>query len=265
MQVYKVYEKVQMTGFTIQETIISGIYLWETRRILRPGKAFQRAKTREVMWHLTYVNVFIIFLDAALLATEYANLFTIQTVFKAAVYSVKLRLEFVVLNQLMEYVQGRSSTFERSADTPSHPNGGGVTSRSRNISIPLESVKKGGFHHHLQRSDRPADGRTESGHNYSVTASKGAVSPMGLRSPDGVLRTTEVHVVHGEPHLEDLPDGDDTKLHGIFPAKHGHGHGEVVSVPPRTATTTTTHEGSSPSSSIVEFAGKGVDFAGKAI
>ena len=255
MEVYKVYEKVQMTGFTIQETIISGIYLWETRRILRPGKAFQRAKTREVMWHLTYVNVFIIFLDAALLATEYANLFTIQTVFKAAVYSVKLRLEFVVLNQLMEYVQTRSSTFERSGDTPSHQ-GGGPTNRSRNISIPLESVKKVGFH----RSDRPADGRTESVHNYSVTASKGAISPMGLRSPDGVLRTTEVHVVHGEPHIEDPRELTGTQLHGMYPTNHGHGHGETVTIAP-----TTTRDGSSPSSSIVEFAGKGVEFAGKAV
>ena len=173
MQVYKVYEKVQMTGFTIQETIISGIYLWETRRILQPGKAFQRARTRKVLWHLIWANIFIIFLDLALLATEYANLFTVQTVFKAAVYSVKLRLEFVVLNQLMEYVQNRSSTFDRSGDTPSHP--GGPTSRNNGIGIPLESVKRVT----LRPGDRPADGRKNSDHNYSVSASKGAASPIG--------------------------------------------------------------------------------------
>ena len=256
MKVYNVYEKVQMTGFTIQETIISGIYLWETRRILRPGKAFQRTKTRQVMWHLIWVNVFIIFLDAALLATEYANLFTVQTVFKAAVYSVKLRLEFVVLNQLMDYVQTRSSTFERSGDTPSH-GAGGPTSKNRAISIPLESMKRG----NLKSGDRPADGRANSINGYCVTASKGASSPMGVRSMDGVLRTTEVHVVHGEPQLHDPQDLVRSELHGMYPTNGGHGHGETITV----AQTDHTRDGSSPSSSIVEFAGKGVEFAGKAV
>ena len=48
-------------------------------------------------------------------ATEYANLFSIQRVFKAAVYSLKLRFEFIVLNALVDIVQGRSSAFDLSA------------------------------------------------------------------------------------------------------------------------------------------------------
>ena len=132
MKVYKVYEKVQMTGFTIQETIISGLYLWETRKILRPGKIFQKKKTRQVFHHLIWVNIFIILLDLALLATEYANLFSIQTVFKAAIYSLKLRFEFIVLNALMDIVQGRSSAFDLSAN--SDP-GYGTSRSGRNMGL----------------------------------------------------------------------------------------------------------------------------------
>ena len=255
MKVYNVYEKVQMTGFTIQETIISGLYLWETRHVLRPGATFQREKTRKVMRHLVWVNCFIIFLDMALLATEYANLFEVQTVFKAAVYSIKLRFEFVVLNQLMDYVQARSSTFERSNDTPSRPN----NPASRTRSFPLDSVKRGT----LRSGENRNDGRTLSINNYSVSASKGVASPTGPRSMDGVLRTTEVHVVHGEPKLRDEDEQilNNSTLHGLYPTAKGHG--EAVTVAPTAHTRTTTRSDSSPSSSIVEFAGKGVDFAGK--
>ncbi len=48
-----------MTGFTIQELIISGLYLYEARRILRPGQVFQKKKTNEVMKHLIWVNIFV--------------------------------------------------------------------------------------------------------------------------------------------------------------------------------------------------------------
>lgn len=100
-----------MTGFTIQETIISGLYLYETRKFLRLGRTFPEKKTSQVLHHLIWVNIFIIFLDVAVLLTEYTNLFEIRTVFKAAVYSVKLRLEFVVLNQLIDIAGGRPSVF----------------------------------------------------------------------------------------------------------------------------------------------------------
>lgn len=76
---------------------------------------------------------------------------------------------------------------------------------------------------------------------------------------DGVLRTTEVHVVHGEPHLREPEDLANTKLHGMYPTSRGHG--ETITVAPAE----NSHDGSSPSSSIVEFAGKGVEFAGKAV
>lgn len=210
-----------MTGFTIQETIISGLYLWETRKILRPGKIFQKKKTRQVFRLLIWVNVFIILLDLALLATEYAGLFSIQTVFKAAVYSLKLRFEFVVLNALMDIVQGRSSAFDLSANTSQ----GYGTSRST-PGVPLDTL----------------NGRTKEATTYSAFASKGFASPSTVPRMEGVLKTTEVTVqdTPTSPPLED-------------PHKNGHGRASIVSPPAQPHALSPP----SPAHSEVHFAGRG--------
>lgn len=277
MHGYNVYEKIQMTGFTIQETIISGLYLWETRKILRPGQIFQKKKTRQVMYHLIWVNVLIILLDIALLSTEYADLFTIQTVFKAAVYSIKLRFEFVVLNQLMDLVHRHSTEDYHSGTYKSYIAPGQGSSRTAR-SIGLDVVSASGQH---QRGRSDSRNRNDNIHNrvsttpltihdtpfmtvnhsnsasnmdnhninhdikpanttYSAFATKGGLphndSPDVI---DGVLRTTEVHVVHGdqksrgfeqavEPGMHRPPDD----LH-ISVGHHGDGRLETVTVPER--------------------------------
>ena len=53
-------EKIQVTAFAIQEFIISGLYVYETRQILKPGETFHKKRTRRVMRHLIYVNILII-------------------------------------------------------------------------------------------------------------------------------------------------------------------------------------------------------------
>ncbi|KAG7008999.1 dehydrogenase xptC [Physcia stellaris] len=225
LKVYNVYEKVQMTGFTIQESIISGLYLWETRKILRPGKIFQKKKTRKVFHHLIWVNIFIILLDFALLATEYAGLFSIQTVFKAAIYSLKLRFEFVVLNALMDIVQGRSSAFDLSANASQ---GYGTSRSARNM--PMDDM----------------NGRisTKDPNTYSVYASKGLASPKMMPKGDGVLKTTEV-MIHGTPNS---PRSDDIYLNGH---RNAHGRVNIASPQPHAMSPP------SPTHSEVEFAGKG--------
>jgi hypothetical protein len=99
---YSIMEKIQITAFCTQEFIISGLYVYATYQILRPGKTFKfgKRRTRQVMLHLIYVNLVVILMDIALLCTQYANLYEIQITFKGALYSIKLRLEFTVLNQL---------------------------------------------------------------------------------------------------------------------------------------------------------------------
>jgi hypothetical protein len=99
---YSIYEKVQVTIFFVQELIISGLYIGQTVKILRPEGNIRGKAPREVMTHLIYVNAIIVFLDLTILGLEYSGLYDIQTAYKGLVYSVKLKLEFSILNRLVD-------------------------------------------------------------------------------------------------------------------------------------------------------------------
>lgn len=103
---YSIMEKIQITAFCTQEFIISGLYVYATHQLPKPGETFKfgKRRTRQVMLHLIYVNLVVILMDIALLCMQYANLYEIQITFKGALYSIKLRLEFTVLNQLRSLV-----------------------------------------------------------------------------------------------------------------------------------------------------------------
>ncbi|KAA8650286.1 hypothetical protein EYZ11_001349 [Aspergillus tanneri] len=120
---YNVMERMQVAWFCAQEMLISGIYIWETAKLLRlrPEKALERNKT---MYELITINVIIILLDVALLVLEYVGLYSLQTTLKAAVYSVKLKLEFGVLRKLVSLVNTHpaDSTSTENEDFPNFVN-----------------------------------------------------------------------------------------------------------------------------------------------
>lgn len=96
---YNVMEKIQLTGFCVQEIIISGLYIWETNRML---KLNPENDSRKVIFNLFAVNMACILMDFALIAIEYANFYMYQTTLKATIYSIKLKLEFAVLGKLVK-------------------------------------------------------------------------------------------------------------------------------------------------------------------
>lgn len=108
--VYSVIEKVQMTFFCLQEFIISGLYIWATVDILRTAFGTKR----RFMWQLFSINVLIVIMNVALLAVEYKNYFILEQALKAVIYSIKLKLEFAVLNELVKFVQHRGDANHRS-------------------------------------------------------------------------------------------------------------------------------------------------------
>lgn len=105
---YNVMERLELTWFCAQEILIASIYIFETINILRlrPEKELHRSK---LMYELITINLVMIFLDIALLVLEYVGLYTLQTTLKAAVYSVKLKLEFGVLGKLVSLVHTHRS------------------------------------------------------------------------------------------------------------------------------------------------------------
>ncbi|CAG8902928.1 unnamed protein product [Penicillium egyptiacum] len=109
---FDIYERVQLAGFAAQETIISGLYIWETMTSLRLVLAMKGRQGQRVVMNLIIVNTLAVLLDAALLTTEYTNHFDVQTTFKPVAYSIKLMLEFTVLNSLLVVIRANPSVIE---------------------------------------------------------------------------------------------------------------------------------------------------------
>ena len=105
---YKYIEKIQMTGFTIQELILSGLYVWKTLDIIRAtsqasavGTINKKKRTSRIMWQLFSINVLIVVMDVALLVIEYQDRHVFQQALKGVIYSVKLKMEFAILSKLV--------------------------------------------------------------------------------------------------------------------------------------------------------------------
>ncbi|OQE27347.1 hypothetical protein PENSTE_c004G01461 [Penicillium steckii] len=120
---FNVYERVQLTVFSVQETIISALYIWETLTELRPILMLKGRRGQRVVFNVILVNAIAILLDASILATEYTNHFDIQTSYKPLVYSLKLKMEFTVLNSLVAVINANPATIqniERTQDEDLH-------------------------------------------------------------------------------------------------------------------------------------------------
>ena len=95
---YEDMEKIQLTGFCVQEVILSGIYMWETNRMMQHNPDHVNRKT---IRQLFAVNLLCILMDIALMVIEFMGLYQYQTTLKATLYSIKLKLEIAVLGRLV--------------------------------------------------------------------------------------------------------------------------------------------------------------------
>lgn len=126
-------------------------------------------------------------MDLSVLGTEFANRYEIQTTYKSAVYSVKLKLEFVILNQLVALTRGNNHS--GNLETRSTNRGPSVAERG-------EVPRMGGGIWDM----RGPQGMTSSVQTYTVSAS---TSPQSTRikaeQDDEIMRTIDVEVVVSEP------------------------------------------------------------------
>ncbi|KAI2793405.1 hypothetical protein POX_b03460 [Penicillium oxalicum] len=99
---YSIMEHIQLVGFCIQELIISGIYIWETAKLLRLRP---RGGSWGVLHALLTINIVILLLDLAVVAIEYTGYYAVQVLFKPVAYSIKLKLEYAILGKLVTIVQ----------------------------------------------------------------------------------------------------------------------------------------------------------------
>lgn len=109
---YSIVEKLQVTAFFIQEAVLSGLYLWSSRKFMKKhARGLEDSRDSNVravkstLRELIIMNSIVILLDVAILVLEYLGLYIFQLSGKNFVYSVKLKIELSVLNQLKDFVK----------------------------------------------------------------------------------------------------------------------------------------------------------------
>lgn len=186
---YVIFEKIQLSVFFVQEIIISALYVWETTKRLRLEKSLGDTRTRKIMNHLIWVNVLVVLLDVTILALEFTNLFEIQTAWKPLVYSIKLKLEFSILNQLVNLTRGTSNS---SVYTRSQRRGYGN-------GVALETFN-GERSRHFTVTDEP---------EYEIRIGKGEISHATPAPNAYPTKTTEITIhTQSRPH-HGARDSDD--------------------------------------------------------
>lgn len=172
---YSIYEKIQLTVFVIQELIISSLYVYETINLLKLESTIGNNGSRTVLHHLLYVNILVMLLDFSIVGLEFADLYEIQTSWKPLVYSVKLKLEFSILNRLVELTRNA-----RSGDSRSYSNavnsGGLALGTMKGNNTTHRSVARG--------ADRTGE--------WEVHVGSGKRNENAL--PSTVVKTTEVKI-----------------------------------------------------------------------
>ena len=134
-----IYDRIQLTGFCMQDLVLCGIYLSEALRAFKSITRIRGREGRKVIIHLILVNILGVFLNILLLLTEY-KLHYIQVSFKTVVYSIRLKLEFAVLNRLCSLMHSSSAVCQQEP-TQQHKLGG-VTEFFRKISESSHSTRQ---------------------------------------------------------------------------------------------------------------------------
>ncbi|KAJ2903076.1 integral membrane protein [Zalerion maritima] len=215
IQAYSIYERVQVTIFFLQELVISGLYIVATLKHLKMGSTLMsmgRKETgRRLMMHLIYVNTIIVILDVTILALEYAGLYSVQTTYKGMVYSIKLKLEFGILNRLVELTRSTRSGRAGGAGA------GAGSSYSHNQSRARCPSRGGGSGGDIDLDTFGASSQAGNQMQRTVVKCKAAHTGRAARGSeeddfgfcdiDGVVVTTDIHVQTDKAGKEDVKDG----------------------------------------------------------
>lgn len=171
LKVYAKWEIFQVTWFVFQECLISGLYIYRTFILMRSSAAFRGPDFKRVFRHLILVNVLVISLDITILAFQYAGLYEIQTSWKTLAYSIKLKFEFDILHQLVDFTKR------------------GFSSGSRHITAGGEG--SGGTHVSVQEIASAHMNRSRFSNSAYARMDEHSLRDVPLQQ---VMKTTEIHV-----------------------------------------------------------------------
>ncbi|KAL9029112.1 MAG: hypothetical protein Q9196_002609 [Gyalolechia fulgens] len=129
LKVYNVYERIQLIVFTLQELTISVLYIRAASKMLLPDDLSETRVTKKL---LIYLNLLCIVLDIAFVCEVYSGEWVYKTGTQSLAYAIKLTVEFVVLNKLMEMYRLRP----RVCAACTHGFGKSRPDRSANVQVP---------------------------------------------------------------------------------------------------------------------------------
>lgn len=134
---YNIMERIQVVGFCIQELVISGIYVWETIKLLRLRP---QGRPQGILSQLLIINIVILILDVAVVVIENIGYYAVQVMFKPVAYSIKLKLEYAILGKLVSVARGSfnlnqelPSIAHDNDDVSSFPSSQDLTSRRKSV------------------------------------------------------------------------------------------------------------------------------------
>ncbi|KAJ6016568.1 hypothetical protein N7540_011159 [Penicillium herquei] len=133
-----VFDRIQSTIFSVQDLVICGIYIREAVQSMKLLLVTRGYEARRAINHLIWITSVIVILNVLLLITEY-RVHYIQVSFKTVVYSIKLKLEFSVLNRLCDLVQPQLSDFQQEPKSHCGSDGENLQPILPRPSVPVEA------------------------------------------------------------------------------------------------------------------------------
>lgn len=161
LTVYNVYERIQLVVFTLQELIISMIYIRAAVKMLAPTDP---SKTQYTKKFLIYTNILCIALDIAFVCEVFSGEWVYKTCTQSLAYAIKLTIEFAVLNQLMEVYQFRPGSCyvcRQRLSQPANGIGGRYGARHRPSLVRQKDSESGAALSSWPRSPRSKPGGAE--------------------------------------------------------------------------------------------------------
>ncbi|CAG8682356.1 unnamed protein product, partial [Penicillium salamii] len=151
-----IFDRIQSTGFCIQDFVICGIYIYKAVHHFKSVIIIRGRDGRNAIIHLFCINILVVILNVLLLLAEY-KLHYIQVSFKTVVYSIKLKLEFSVLNRLRLLTSTNPCVCQHGPEgsRPNDKNIFGMVS-SRSVVAPDVSSQSGATQTDMPRLLRPS-------------------------------------------------------------------------------------------------------------